>query len=562
MLPIIIKQGTGTPAIREVGYANKTEHIRIYLNTKSISLSDYITSAQLRDLFEIIQAPDFGVILLGGLSVYAFSKDDVLSRTVVYQRNPDYSEDYLQDAFEMNTCNGQKTCRHFNKIIRITVDILPIEERVDFSEINFSSQSTQEVILSQHVVHCSGTLRLILRPQHGDLKVDNVALTHVDSKKLLNGQVTLTREKWTSSTDEFVLAGEHCKIIFRVLLRPLIHMKKLCIPFGRVFILTPEFLDMSQLEASTNRLFNARIFKENFTIKESLLFAFPKKTSTGIFNVGVDTNRKDNWIRFTYGDVAAGRVSFTNYPNSSVGMASEENVTIMAPNLMKLQHQFLRISIVSTQYSGQTNILLSDSGDDLNAVRHGNSPLEEPEIGVSARLKIALAAAVGLICFVVCVCVIATYFILRSWRDKRRLQTSTQYDRIVYTEPNSPSRTTNHSKAPNAMEPPEPRVSTASVLLLPLPGSDVQPVTSIFVSHSAPVILAKSESTAIWDKQGIDLPTSKPTVCFIPAEALNQLEAGSQRLACFVPTSTLNSKRNVEEDVSLHQPFCSCSNYI
>ncbi len=522
--------------------------------------------------YSLIEYPEYGQIMLNALPVRAFTKECVDNGLIRYERNAEYVHDYLQDMFVLGACPSKGKCEG---VIRIHVDMLPLLEEAIVSDVSLNSTFIELILPPVDLSSCSKILKVTMRPVFGELLLDNVPAMSVRVDQLASGKVAYRRSEQNVSNDDIAFGGGHCKLVYRLVVRPLVRLKKIYVPYGKAFILHSRLVDTTQLEKSIRRLALEGILKSNTDVKQHLQFSFPNNPLVGYFTNGNHSSYgQTEMTRFSYSDLAAGRVTFNNFLNASVGTIIQIiNATVSASGLMSPTLLPLRISIVSSHYAGQDNILLSDSGDELNQIDTKGKSTKLSEIGVSARLKIGLAATVGLICSILCVCVVAAYFLLRRWRRKQRLEAPPQYDRVVYVEPHSP-QTINSKSAiarPDSKQP-------ASLLLVSLPAPENEPITSIYVSEPTSMILTSGgNASPVWGRKSIDAktdaapsrgPSPASAFCFIPSETLTHLKGvggtsgGSsdstmQTVPCYVSSAGIKSGQIRQE-----QPLCNCHPHV
>lgn len=493
-MPIIIRRSKSLPANQNA----KEKHFRITINDSHIQLRTQFIDPLKNAFYILTKFPKFGHVYLNQNQISSFNGYLLNQGAIFYRRIDKFAHEHAQDEMTITECSDWPECHLNLTMLHFQINLLPVERRIEFKDLIYKPPNT-EIHLP---FNDCGTFHLIVRPQFGLILADNVEITQIDSTILSKCNITYYRPIWNISNIEFVFERIYPPLIsvFRIITHPLIRLKTLYVPYGKEFVLTSKLIDISALQDSVNRLKNAGVLHTTTTeMQRSLTFVMPHFTPIGKFSLITLTNENASALSFTYMDLTEEKVRFSNFPNASIRSTLDDiKVSACAPAFMTCQQLSMKISIMSTGYNAQENILLSDFVDQMSSI---DSPIDEISFTSTSKepgvMKLWFALGIGLVCFIVCIFVTASYFLLRRWRSKRRIQVQCNVEPIVYTDhllplstnPNQPSNLTNQ-RLPS------------SLMMVPL---------SVFEDSHV------STETTPWNK-----PATTPlsTICFINTEEL------------------------------------------
>uniref|UniRef100_A0A5K3EIZ8 DNA damage-binding protein 1 n=1 Tax=Mesocestoides corti TaxID=53468 RepID=A0A5K3EIZ8_MESCO len=535
ILPITISRSSWMTRVEQRTSSVPIKHLKITLNDTMVVIGSTMIDGAKRDVYDVTKSPTYGGVYLGGSFVRSFSFVALEQGVVFYKRSPEFNSDFLQDNFELTTYNNGSSCKQCLHIIRVMIALVPVSKTVIFEDIVYLRPQTDVPINLKNPSVCLGICHLTLRPMFGQLLLDNVPFVKINFKQFSLKRISYRRLEWNTSNDEFVFESQQppCSIIFRIVNSQLIRFKSIYVPFNNEFTFNERHLDISLLESSSRRLITGGYLRMTSTLKQALKFEFPQKTAIGTFFGPATTQCQKAMLCFFYKDLLEGNVKFINFPNVTVRAVSEF-VNVYAPGLMAPQRIPLKMSIISTNYKGNNNILLSDFVDEGNLVKSQNGvTTHQPKLTIFANIKMGVAAFVGLVCFAVCIFVTAAYFLVRKWRNEQRFHTQSGFDHAVCTGRNSPKFHQRPLDQYNAH-------SSTSFLMVPMPASEAQ---STFTS------VTSGDENIPWDRKPMKeaekvKSTTEPvtTVCFIGKDTGTCLgsRGSGPTSVCFVSSISMN----------------------
>ncbi|KAM7539937.1 hypothetical protein Aperf_G00000044765 [Anoplocephala perfoliata] len=477
-------------------------------------------------IYTITKFPTFGGVYLNGSLTRLFSSSLLEKCEIFYERNIDYLSDFTRDHFHVVVCTDWPECRADPLALEFQVDAIPEEKRVVFRDIVYDPQKkdTPIEIGEKSVGH--DTFLLALEPKFGRILSDNVEILKLDSIYFSNDRISYYRTEKNISNDEFILQRHQPPLvmIFRVISGPLIRFKTLYVPHGKEFALNARMIDLLPLLASINRLKKNGFIDTNVSLQQALRFSVSRSTSIGKFTKSQEEEQETDELRFTYKELSDEVVKFKNYDNITVRTTSEDiKVSIVAPMFLAPQKIPIKISIMSTQYNVQDNILLSDFVDEIGTI---DSPVGTPIYGFTQResdnLKIWFAIAIGIVCFIVCIFVTAAYFYLRRWRNQRRIQARCTTEPIVYVDSYQPKSSRLTDRENESLPSP--------IMLVPLSVIGSQ---STNLQTSSEAVL--TDQIVHWERQNIKQNIPVASFYVIRGEAIAEdEETGTHPTPCIV----------------------------
>lgn len=412
------------------------------MNNSFESLNSELRSEIDGAVYTITKFPSFGGVYLNGSLARSFSSFFLERCEIYYERNFDYLSDFTRDHIRVVVCSDWPECQANTQVLEIQVDAFPEEKRIVFRDLHYDPQKKYIPIRIEKKSLRYDTFLLALKPKFGRILSNNVDILKLDARDILDDRISYYRTEWNMSNDEFTLQRQNPPLvmIFRVITVPLIRFKTLYVPHGKEFILNARMLDILPLLDSVDRLKRNGFIDKSLSLQEALRFSISRSTSIGKFTKSQDEEYKTKELRFTYKELSDEAVKFKNHDNVTVRSTSEDTkISILAPMFMAPQKIPIKISIMSTQYNVQDNILLSDFVDEIGAV---DSPIGTPIYDLKQRefgnSKIWFAIAIGIICFIVCIFVTVAYFYLRRWRNQRRIQARCATEPIAYVDSYQP----------------------------------------------------------------------------------------------------------------------------
>ncbi|KAL5111877.1 hypothetical protein TcWFU_003969 [Taenia crassiceps] len=545
-MPIIVRRDNlsfktmDPPAAAEV-----KKSVRMAMTESWITLSSKDLNKIEGAMYTLIDGPIYGGLYLGDTQIRSFRASHLDQFVILYRRNDKHTFDVLQDTFHLVICAGWPECFPNAQIIHVQIDMFPIEEKIIFRDIlHTPSKSGVPVTFGQRTRMC-GSFRLTFKPILGVLLLENVEIVRTDSKFFPQDRISYYRSEWNTSMDEFAFEQVQPPtiVVFRVITQPLIQFKTLHIIHGKEFVLDTRFLDISTLQASTERLKSEGLLKTSSSLKKALYFEFPQKTPVGRFFKSSPTDDKAGLLCFTYKELVEGDVKFQAFPNASIHTTSEGiKVGVFAPMFMAPQSVPIEITIISGQYNVQNNILLSDFVDESGSMQsQSDSSSGTPISRESESLKIWFATAIGIVCGIVCIFVTVAYFLLRRWRSKQRIQTRLFPNQTMHTDATPPKSAPGMQLAGQIDD----QLSSPA---MPVPLSAFE----IGKAHPhAKVILSTDQGTS-WSGQKSRWTAPSPTLCFLHAETAVQVSDECRHSKSCIFSQTMATSR------ALSSPQSSC----
>nr|CUU97894.1 hypothetical transcript [Hymenolepis microstoma] len=415
-------------------------------------------------------------------------------------------------------------------IIEIQVDAFPVEARTIYQNIYYNSQNRSISVRIDQRPLGKEMLIIALKPNIGQVLNDNFEVMEISPLEISSNGIFYYRSRWNTSNDEFVLKQMRppITIIFRVVCRPLIRFKTFYVPHGKEFVLNSALLDYSSLQESVGRLKKHGLVDTNSNLKEMLIFSTLRHTSVGNFFKILNDKNEMGALEFTYMELSNETVRFKNYDNVTVQtIADDIQIKVSAPVLMAAQMVRIKISIMSTQYNVQKNILLSDFVDEIGSIDSQiSTTVSDVKQQKSANLKIWFAIAIGIVFFIVCIFVTVAYFYLRRWRNQRRIQARCTNESLVYvgTYRQKPIQVCRVSKRTDESLP-------SPIMLVPL---------TVITSQSTNNGTVLTDQFEHWKRRdsGQEIPTS--TFCVVHGDSLTENErTDTPAIPCIVPQTTV-----------------------
>ncbi|VDO01863.1 unnamed protein product [Rodentolepis nana] len=183
---------------------------------------------------------------------------------------------------------------------------------------------------------------------------------------------------------------------------------------------------------------------------------------------------------------------------------------------------------MSTQYSVQENILLSDFVDEIGSVNpQTGTTVDNAKQQKPANLKIWFAIVIGIVFFIVCIFVTMAYFYLRRWRNQRRIQARCTNESLVYVGSYRP-KTTQVCRMSNRTDESLP----SPIMLVPL---------TVLTSHNTSNGTVLTDQLEHWKRResGQEIPTN--TFYVVHGDSLTETErTDTSAIPCIVPHTTVS----------------------
>ncbi|KAM3185482.1 hypothetical protein ACTXT7_006249 [Hymenolepis weldensis] len=351
----------------------------------------------------------------------------------------------LEDNIRLVACEDWPDCRVNPIVIEIQLHEFPVEKRILYQNIYYDSQNRSIPIQIDQRPPSNETFLITLKPNIGQVLYDNFEVVKISPSDISTNRISYYRSEWNTSNDEFVLEQSRSLItvVFRVVSRPLIRFKTFYVPYGKEFVLNSRLFDYSLLQESIERLRKCGLVDINSNLKQALMFSAPRNTSIGKFFKTLNDKNETEILEFTYKELSNEIVKFKNYDNITVQTTTDGiRIKVSAPTFMAAQIIPIKISIMSTHYNVQDNILLSDFVDEMGSIDSQiGTTIYNVKQQKSGNLKIWFAIAIGIVCFIVCIFVTVAYFYLRRWRNQRRIQARCTAEPLVYIDSYRPKPT-------------------------------------------------------------------------------------------------------------------------
>lgn len=509
---------------------NKTIQITMtdtHLYLKSVLLS-HINSS----MCVITNFPIYGDVYFKGLKIKSFNSALLKRNEIYYQRDEKYLSDFTQENIRLVVCEDWPDCQVNTRVIEIQLDELPVEKKILYQNIYYDSQNRSIPIHIDQRPPSNETFLIKLKPNIGQVLYDNFEVVKISPSDISTNRISYYRSEWNTSNDEFVLEQSRSLLtmVFRVVSRPLIRFKTFHVPYGKEFVLNSRLFDYSSLQESIERLRKRGFVDINSNLKQALMFSVPRNTSIGKFFKTLNDRNETEILEFTYKELSNEIVKFKNYDNITVQTTTDGiRIKVSAPMFMAAQMIPIKISIMSTQYNVQDNILLSDFVDEMGSIdSQTGTTIYDVKQQKSGNLKIWFAIAIGVVCFIVCIFVTAAYFYLRRWRSQRRIQARCTAEPLVYVDSYRPKPT----QVSRMIERTE-KALPSPIMVVPL---------TVITSQNTNTGTVSADQFEHWERR--DSRQEIPTTTFYVIHGdsmINSEQTGSQTIPCIVSQTPITT---------------------